>query len=295
MIELVRSAAALSVIVFAIASMLSAGLSFRVRDIIAPFRNPLRVLRAVVANFVLVPLLAAGIARALALDTAETIGLILLGSAAGAPFLIKLTAIAAGDVALSTSLLVLLVPMTVVAMPLIVPALAPEAAVSAVAVAKPLVLTLLVPLAIGLLVKERAPRWADRAQPFARAASSMALVALLTFTILANFRHVVEMVASRSIVAIVLLLVGSFAIGYLIASPHRERRVVLGMGTAMRNVAAATIVAVEDIADPDTLVLVVVASVVFLGILIPLARRFRTSHPYRMEPRDATHEGLAAT
>lgn len=295
MVEMLRGAAALSVIVFAISSMLSAGLSFSVRDIIAPLLRPLRVLRAVVANFVLVPLLALGIARALALDAAETTGLVLLGSAAGAPFLIKLTAIAAGDVALSTSLLVLLVPMTVVAMPLIVPALAPEAAVDAVAVAKPLVLTLLVPLAIGLLVNERSSRWAARARPLMQAASTSSLFALLTFTIAANLPHVVDMFASRSIVAIILLVAGSFAIGYLLASPHRERRVVLAMGTSMRNIAAATIVAVEDIQDPDTLVLVVVASIISLAILIPTARRLRTRPTHRMEARDATHEGFAAT
>jgi BASS family bile acid:Na+ symporter len=192
-------------------------------------------------------------------------------------------------------LLVLLVPVTVVAMPLIVPVLAPDAAVNAVAVAKPLVLTLLVPLAIGLAVNERSSRWAARARPLMQAASTGSLVALLTFTIAANFPHVVDLFGSRSIVAIVLLLAGSFAIGYLLASPHRERRIVLALGTAMRNIAAATIVAVEDIQDPDTLVVVVVASMISLGIFIPIARRLRTRHTHRMEARDATHEGLAAT
>jgi BASS family bile acid:Na+ symporter len=185
--------------------------------------------------------------------------------------------------------------MTVVVMPLIVPVLAPDAAVDAIAIAKPLALTLLVPLAIGLLVNERSSRWAARTQPLMRTASTASLFALLTFTIAANLPHVVDMFASRSIIAIVLLLAGSFAIGYLVASPHRDRRVVLAMGTAMRNIAAATIVAVEDIGDPDTLVLIVVASIISLGILIPIARRFRTSPTYRMEARDATHEGFAAT
>src|SRR5690349_8544067 len=98
--EILRSASSVSVFVFAVTSMLSAGLSFTFRDIVAPLRRPNRVLRATVANFVLVPLLAAGIARALSLDEAQSIGLILLGAAAGAPFLIKLIAVAAGDVAL---------------------------------------------------------------------------------------------------------------------------------------------------------------------------------------------------
>ena len=295
MVEILRSVASLAVIVFAISSMLSAGLSFTLQDIVAPLRRPTRVLRAMIASFVLVPLLAAGIARALRLDTAETIGLVLLGCAAGSPFLVKLTGIAAGDVALGTSLLVLLVPMTVVLMPFMVPALAPEAKVSAIAVAKPLLLTLLVPLALGMFVKRRVPRWADRAQPATQVVSTISLIALLVFTLAANLPHVLAVLASRSVVAIILLIAGAFAVGYLVASPRPERRVVLALGTAQRNIAAATIVAVEDIKDPDTLVLVVVASVIGLCVLIPIARRLRTSEHRHLEAQNATHASLAPT
>ena len=276
MIEILRSASSVSVLVFAITSMVSAGLSFTFRDIVAPLRRPNRVFRATVANFVLVPLLAAGIAWALSLDPAQSIAMILLGSAAGAPFLIKLVGVAAGDVALGTSLLVLLVPLTVVFMPMIVPVLAPSAAVSASAIAPPLVGTLLLPLVIGLVITDRGPRLADALQPIARAISTISLVLLLVLTIVVNLHNAIDIVSSRAIVAVLALLAGSFAIGYLIASPRRERRVVLGLGTAQRNIAAATVVAIEDIKNDDTLVLVVVASIIDLAVLIPLARWLRS-------------------
>jgi BASS family bile acid:Na+ symporter len=289
--DALRSAASLSIIVFAISSMLSAGLSFTFSAIVAPFRQPTRILRAAVANFVLVPLLAAAIARALSLGPAQSIAMILLGSAAGAPFLVKLTAVARGDVALSTSLLVLLVPLTVVLMPIVVPLLAPEAAVSAGAIAVPLAATLLAPLAVGLVLTEYSRRWSAMLQPIARTISTVALVALLVFTIAGNLDPAIDILASRSLVAILLLLAGSFAIGYLIASPRPERRVVLGLGTAQRNIAAATIVAAEDIKDRDTLVLVVVASVIDLIVLIPFARWLRgTRFDHRMEARHDTSE-----
>lgn len=272
MIEVVRSAASFSVLAFAVASMLSAGLSFTVREVVAPLREPNRVVRAAVANFVLVPLLAVAIAHALSLDPARSIALVLLGTAAGAPFLIKLVAVAAGEVALATSLLVLLVPLTVVLMPIVVPLLAPEVTVSASAIALPLAVTLILPLAIGLVVKDRVPRWADVLQPIASTLSSISLVALLVLTIAGNLRNTADIVASRAVLAVLLLVAGSFAIGYVIASPRRERRLVLGLGTAQRNIAAATVVAVEDIKNDDTLVLVVVASILDLILLIPLAR-----------------------
>lgn len=295
MLEILRSIATLAVLAFGISSTLAAGLAFTFRDVVAPFKSPTRILRAAIANFVLVPLLAHSIAHALSLNAAETTGLVLLGTAAGAPFLIKLTVIAGGDVALSTALLMLLVPMTVVMMPIIVPLLVPEAAVTARAIAVPLIATLLVPLAIGLVIKQYAPRWASPLQRIARPVSTVALIALLVLTTLGNLPSVLAVVASRALVAILLLLAGSFLIGYTIASPLRERRLVLALGTAQRGIAAATIVAVEDIKDPEALVLVVVASVIDLAILIPLARLFRTPPTRHLEAPSATNASLAPT
>jgi len=176
-------------------------------------------------------------------------------------------------------------------MPFLVPLLAPAASVTAGKIALPLVGTLLLPLALGLVVAERAPRWAAFVQPIVRVVSTIALAALLALTTVVNLRHTIDIVSSRALIALLLLFAGSFAIGFAVASPRPERRVVLGLGTAQRNVAAATIVAVEDIKDNDTLVLVVVASVIDLIILIPLARWLRAKRVLpgpNMEARDDT-------
>ena len=273
----------LSILVFAVSSMLSAGFSFTFREVVAPFREPSRIARALIGNFVLAPLLAVIIARALSLDPELELGLILLGSAAGAPFLIKLIAIAAGDVALGTSLLVLLVPMTVVIMPFIVPLLAQDVAVNPLTIAVPLTLAMLLPLALGLLVTELAPRWAKRRAPIARTVSTISLGLVIVTTTIVYIRDVVAIVTSFAALAVILFVLGSFAIGYLVASPHTERRLVLGLGTAQRNIAAATVVAVENmrvpdslqVANADALVLVVVAGVLDLAVLFPVARWLR--------------------
>jgi BASS family bile acid:Na+ symporter len=273
--DLLRAASSLSILVFAVSSMLSAGFSFTFREVAAPLRQPSRVVRALVGNFVLAPLLAVAIARALSLEPPLELAMVLLGTAAGASFLIKLIAAAAGDVALGTALLVLLVPMTVVFMPLIVPVLAPEASVDPVAIAVPLALTMLLPLAFGLIVTQVSRSWAQRLQPFMRTVSTISLAVMLVTTLLVNLGDVAAIVASRAMVAVLLFVVGLFVIGYAIASPHPERRVVLGLGTAQRNIAATTVVAAEDIYHPDTLVLVVVASVIGLAVLLPIARLLR--------------------
>jgi BASS family bile acid:Na+ symporter len=255
--------------------MLAAGFSFTFREVVAPLREPGRVARALLGNFVLVPLLAVGIVHAFSLDPAIELGFVLLGTAAGAPLLMKLVAIAKGDHALGTGLLVLLVPLTVVFMPVAVPRLAPDAAVNPAAIAVPLALTLVLPLVIGLIATEFAARWAKRLQPIARSVSTVGLMILLETTLVVNVHHLGDIIVSRAMPAMLVFVLGSFVIGYVIASPHPERRVVLGLGTAQRNVAAASVVAAEGFRGPDTLILVVVSSVLSLFVLIPVARWLR--------------------
>jgi hypothetical protein len=89
----------IAVLLFAAASMLSVGLGNTVREIIDPLRHSHGVFRALVANFVLVPLLAFGVARLLSLEQPLETGLMLIAMPAGAPFMIKLTEHAEHDVA----------------------------------------------------------------------------------------------------------------------------------------------------------------------------------------------------
>src|SRR3954469_4984867 len=111
----------IAVIVFAVSSMMSVGLAYRIGQIVSPLREARAVFRASVANFVLVPLLAVGIERVIPMDPPLALGLFLLAGSAGAPFLIKLASAARSDLALSAALLLLLVPTTVVFLPFYVP------------------------------------------------------------------------------------------------------------------------------------------------------------------------------
>lgn len=271
MTEASRPLLAISVLVFPVASMLAVGLGYTLREIAGPLRHPERVFRALVANFVLVPMLAFGITRLLSLDPALATGLMLLGTAAGAPFLIKLTRVANADPALSATLVVLLMPLTVVYMPLLVPLVVEDASVSAIGIAVPLVATLILPLILGLVIAAVAPRWAARLRPLATKTSSLALVVLVASTVVVNAPLLVGLLGTGAIAAAFLLIGGAFCVGYLIASPGAGRRTVMGLGAAQRNIAAAMVVATQDFDDPNILVMVVVASVIDLVVLFPIA------------------------
>jgi predicted Na+-dependent transporter len=202
-----------STLVFAATSMLSVGFSYTVKEIIEPLRNVRGVLVALLANFILVPLLAFAVTRLLTLDPAMEIGLILVSTAAGAPFLIKLTQMADGDLAFAAGLLVLLLVVTMAYMPIVVPLIAPEAAVSATSIAMPLVLTMLLPLGVGLIVDAWNEPLTERLLPFMNKASSVALVLLVASTFLLNLQAILGVFGTGVILGALIVIAGAFGLG----------------------------------------------------------------------------------
>ncbi|MFC7046000.1 hypothetical protein ACFQH6_11765 [Halobacteriaceae archaeon GCM10025711] len=125
MAVVLESLATLSVLVFVVTSMLAMGLSLTVGQILDPLGDAGLVAKALFANFVLVPLAAYAILVVVPLSEAQAIGLVVLATAAGAPFLPKLVEMAEGDIAFGVGLMVLLMVVTVVFVPLVLPLLLP--------------------------------------------------------------------------------------------------------------------------------------------------------------------------
>jgi predicted Na+-dependent transporter len=111
----------LGVLVFIVTSMLGMGFGLTIPQIMAPLKNTRLVLLSLMANFVIVPLLALLIVRLLPLSEGLQIGLILVGMAAGAPFLPKLVQVAKGDMAFTAGLMIMLMVLTVAYLPIVLP------------------------------------------------------------------------------------------------------------------------------------------------------------------------------
>src|SRR6476469_4444238 len=145
--------------------MAAAGLGLGIRDVVAPLRRARLVGLALVANFVVAPAAAWGLAAAFGLEQPYATGLVLLGSAAGAPFLPKLAALARADVAFSVGLMLLLTVGTAAFMPVALPLLVPGLSADPWPILRPILVTMLLPLAAGMLVRGRSERWANRLRP----------------------------------------------------------------------------------------------------------------------------------
>lgn len=115
------------------------------------------------------------------------IGLLLLGSAAGAPFSPKLVQFAKGNVAFAVGITVLLIVLSIGFMPIAVPTLLPLTHVRSWLVAKPLFTVMLPPLVIGLLVKARPASFAERCAPYLRRASTTLLFLTVVLVIASRY------------------------------------------------------------------------------------------------------------
>lgn len=271
MTETITVLSNLATLTFVISSMLALGLSLTVKQILAPLSSINLVGRSLVANFVLIPLVAYLLKTVIPLDPSLGTGLILLATAAGAPFLPKLAQAAKADVAFSVGLMVLLMVVTVVYVPLVLPLLLPGVAVNPVDIARSLIVLMLMPLAVGLVVNARYEDIAASLQPHMAQASSLSLLAVFVLMLVLNVRTLLGTIGSGAIITAIAFIMAALAIGYFIG-PTATTRSVMGLGTAQRNIAAAMVVATGNFSDdPAVLTMILVGALLMLVILMPIA------------------------
>ena len=268
MTEMLTLLSNLAVLVFVVTSMLAMGLSLTVKQIIEPLKNINLVVKALVANFLLAPLLAYLITLVIPLSEPLAVGLILLATAAGAPFLPKLVQAAKGNIAFGVGLMVLLMVTTVVYIPIVLPMLLPGVSVNPMDIAGSLIMLMLIPLAIGLFTNARYTDTAALLQPTIAQTSTTSLITLMVLMLLLNFKSIVGVVGTGGIVACILFIAGSFVIGFVLGDPGNGAKPVLGLGTAQRNVSAALVVAGQNFSDPNVIVMVLVGALLMLIILM---------------------------
>jgi BASS family bile acid:Na+ symporter len=261
-----------SVMVFVVSSMLAMGFNLTIAQIVEPLRSVRLVLVALAASFVAAPAVALGIDAVLSLDEGNSIGLIIMATAAGAPFLPKLAGVAKGDTAFSVGLMVLLMVVTIVYMPLVLPLLISGVEVNAWDIASSLITLMLLPLAIGLVVRWRYESIASGLQPLMAQTSTIAIALMLVSGVIINFENIIDLIGSGGFLAIVLFLALLFVIGFFGGGSAAGLQSVLGLGTAQRNLSAALIVAGQNFADiPAVLTFIIVAGIIGLLLLMPLA------------------------
>ena len=270
--DLLSTIAGISGLLFVVTSMLAMSFSLSVQQMTQPLKNVRLVTLALLANFVVVPLLALAITRLIPLDKSLQIGVILFGCAAGAPFIPKLVQGANGNVAYAVGLMFLTMVVTIFYLPVFLPLLLPGVEVSSWDIAKSLIVTMLIPLVIGMLIKSHSPDVADHWAPVMNKVSTVAVLILWSVGLGMNIPEILSFIGTRGIGAMVLLFVGSLAVGLLFGGRDRGVRTAVGLSTANRNGSAALLVASQNFAGTDTLPFVLVGIALSILILLPAAK-----------------------
>jgi BASS family bile acid:Na+ symporter len=264
-----------SIALFIAGVLFTAGLEVTFRQVIEPMRNAGLVMRALVANLLIVPLLVYGASVVYPLERPYMIGVLLYGFAAGAPYTPKLVNVAGGDVPNSIAATMLLTVLTIVLFPFALPFLVPGAKIGIWEIAKPLLLQMFVPLMLGLGIRHVKEPVAQRLH---RPANVVVNLSALTFLVLALVLHWDELAATAQtgvVAYAVALTLLAFGVGYVFGPSRLRGRVTLGLITTARNIGAAATVATANFRDePRVLITVAVCMFVVFALAFPVSKLF---------------------
>lgn len=280
----------LSLLVFMAGSLLEMGLGLRLSDALSGLRDRRFLLYGIGFGFVIGPGLAWGMAQLLPLSPPHALGLMLLGLTPCAPFVPVMVKRAQGDVAYVPAMMLLAALGTVVLMPVAVPFLAPGLSVDAWAIARPLLVMVLGPLALGMAVFRFAPHIAETVRPRVKATAAGAAVVLLVLCGVMFGRGFLASFGSFAVGSQVLFLAIITVAGYRLSpGVGQRRRSVIGLGLCTRNVGAA-MAPLLSAPGVDDGVIVMVA----LGVPVQIAGGLLAAWWFARGARRAASQGEAA-
>jgi len=260
---------------FVVSTMLAAGMSQPLADVVAPLRKPLPIVLALLVNFALAPLVAIVLTSVVPLQPAHATGILLLGAAAGAPFMPKLAEISLGSTAYSVALMVLLMGGSILFMPLALPLMIPGLSADPWAIAKPLLVVMVIPLAVGFALGLSKAAWVARLLHVVRLVSNVTMVLLVVLMVGLNFKTLLSTLGSFAIGTYMLYLLIVIGVSYLIGAIDRPTQNVFALGAGSRNIPACLVIAGSSLNDPAVTVMLIVAFVISLVGLLGLARAMR--------------------
>jgi BASS family bile acid:Na+ symporter len=256
-----------------ISTVLALGMSYNVSELLAPLRRVWLVAGMILVNSVLVPAAAWGIAKALPIDDAAVTGLTLavLGAASAAG--LKATQLARrADLALAVSLVVVLQLANLVAVPLWAGQVVSGASISASSILGNLALLVLIPLAIGLVVRARYAAHAATWQVELAKVSNVALALALIAGISVNWHAIVSLLGSWVLLASALTAVVAVVLGALVGRADAATETTTGLVSGLRFGSLGLIIIGTQLnGDPDYLGPAIVFSLVDLILVLFLS------------------------
>jgi len=254
---------------FLVTVMFSTGLDLTFRQIVEPLRDRRLLASSLVANVVLIPLIAVVITRLIPMGEAMQIGIVLYALGAGTETGPKLVQIAKGNAGFAVALLALLASITVIFLPSVLSFAVPDVHVDRARLLLKLVVTVALPLGLGVFLRSRRGASVERLSVVMHRAALTLLAVFILQVVAVNYGAMLG-VESGAMIGGLLFFALAFATGYLAGGRLAENRRALAIMSSIRNAPVAMAIASQVFAhDPGVLVTVTMMAV--LSVLLGLA------------------------
>jgi len=238
------------------------------------FQNPELLFKSLLARNVVMPLVAILLVKAFSIHSAVKLSIVLLSVTPIPPLLPRTLEKAGARASYACGLLVshsvlaiLLVPLTVEVLNLVFVA---QAHFGPLAVAKTVVMFILVPLATGMVIgrflRNKAPR-------IARAVGAVGnILLLLAFlpTLVLLWQTVQIVAGNGALLALALFILAGLVAGHLLGGPRAGDRTALAVATASRHPGLAIAIAIANFPGQGKLVIGVVLIYLVLNLTLPI-------------------------
>lgn len=247
------------VLIFTVSNLAAMGFQVKMPEVTAALRNGTAMALIFVWGWVLGPSFGYLITLLIPLEQPYVVVIFLASLAPCAPFLQQMVGKARGDMGFAGALIPLVAVGTVVLMPLMAPYLIKGLTIDTMALAKPLLLTILLPLVIGALIRHYADARASRIFPAVKGLAQLSTLLTIVWCLVIYGRGMLNTAGELALLSMTVFMLGMGLITYCIGFGLKQsQRSVMALGMGTRNVAAvlAAALAIPN-ADPKILVMTV--------------------------------------
>jgi bile acid:Na+ symporter, BASS family len=256
------------VVIFTVSNLAAMGLESTLRDAIKTLGDKRFIFLTILWGWVVGPAIAYLIGKVIPLSDAHVAGLMLISMAPAAPFYPMMVRTAKGDMKFAAAFILFATVCTVVFLPVLVPFLIEGLEVSPWSLGKPLLITVLAPLLIGIVLKSYWPEFSRKLHPVMKKTGTAFLLLTAILTGWLYWEEMLSAVGSFAIGAQVLFFVIISILSYKIGLRlDQTRRSALSLGMSTRNI-AAVFVAYFGITNPDPGIFVMIVLVVPLALIV---------------------------
>jgi bile acid:Na+ symporter, BASS family len=258
-----------SLAIFMAGSLLDMGLRLNLPDAIRGLRDIRFVAYTLVWSFVFCPALAYVITLVVPFERPYAIGMLLLGMAPCAPFVPTLAEKARGDLGYIAAFMLLASVGTVLCMPLTVPLLTKGLSASPWAIAKPLLIVVLLPMGIGVILRRKSDALASKVQPVVKKLAGLAGLIWAILCLIIYGKGLLGLAGSFAVASELVFFgvvcLGTYWFGF--GMPH-EQKIVLSVGVTTRNLGACLtpLLSVPDMDQRANLMMVLALPIMIIVV-----------------------------